>query len=299
LTAPARVDDDDVFSAGLSVSDLAIETFALWAPYADESISVKTPEGDIVSTERFHSDLYVRSGDRRVSLDMLLKACRATLVPRNGKVGIVLDAPTGGSGTLSDVATVTLTDSDRDGEKLPTFPTDVLEGMTCKMLDGDDVGLTRLIESNDENSWVLASAFPNAAPGDKYAIFAVELTVDNVDDVHVSHVKPSNEHTVKEDEVTLEATTEWQQAVRHGWFQVRSERDRNFKFEIQNANIEALPLEVGDLVLLNHDVNGIEDQLVRADRVTSSGNQTFNIEARIYVEHVYLETLTRSRSRRT
>lgn len=323
LTCAARVEDDDVFSAGMSISDLDIASFVKWADYVEETVSVYNADGSSDSVERFHSDLYVRSGDRRAALDMLLKVCRGSFVFRGGKVGLVLDAPTGGSGTLTGVSGTTLTDSSRDGATLPTFPTDILADMTCKMLSGDDEGLERPIVSNDGDSWVLDSAFPNAGIGDEYAIFAVELNEDNVDDVEITHVKPSNEHSnkllvkyesdehsgmeatvpivcsadadhrsrfgVKESDVVLEATTEWQQAVRQGWYQIRTERDRNFKFTITGANIEAMPLEVGDLVLLSHDVNGIENQLVRVDRIQDSGTQTFTIEGRIYVEHVYLD----------
>jgi len=334
LIAPYREDTSDRWSAGLSANAVDFGSFIDWGDYAEDTIGVYDFDNNSINVERYRSDLYVKSGKRGEVLKMLLHACRGTLVAKDGKVGIVLDAPTGGKGTITGATSTVITESTRTGLVDSTWPdggvSGLLTGMRVKILTGTGSGQVRTIASNTKNTFTVSSAFsPTPSVGGTFAIYALELTTDNVGVIQVRHKKALHELTnqiiatwqstkdqgrnasvpipdtyeddqtpgkyhfdkfgLNEKTVAMNATTEWQQAVRNGWYELRRELDHNFEFIISDLNIEGLVLEVGDHVLINHDISGISNETARVARIEDGGQATYTLACELTRDHVYLD----------
>jgi len=332
LTASYRTDDSDQWSAGLATSEVDLGSFIDWADYCEEQIDVYDYDGSSITVDRYVSDFYVKSSKRGEVLEALLLACRGALVARDGKVGIVLDAPLGGTGTVTGATSTSITESTRDGLTDASWPTGgvsgLLTGRYLKMLTGAAAGDVRTITSNTGTTINVSASFSTTpSPGDTYAVYAVELNTDNVGPIRVGHKKPLYELTnqviasyestkdqgrqatipipdtyeddqgdyhfdkfgLNERKIQMDATTEWQQAVRNGWYELRRELDQNFEFIIEGLNIEGLAVEVGDVALINHDISGITNETVRVTRVEDNGNATYSLVCELFRDHVYLD----------
>jgi len=332
LIAPHREDSSDRWSAGLPAGDVDLGSFIDWGDYAEDTISVYDFDNSLISVERYRSDLYVKSGKRGEVLKMLLQACRGTLVAKDGKVGLVLDAPTGGTGTITGATSTVITESTRTGLVDSSWPdggvSGLLTGLKAKILTGTGAGQVRTIASNTKTTFTVSSAFsPTPSVGGTFAIYALELNTDNVGPIQVRHKKALHELTnqviaswestkdqgrgatvpipdtyeddqsnyhfdkfgLNERTIDMPATTEWQQAVRNGWYELRRELDHNFEFVITGLNIEGLVLEVGDHVLINHDISGIANETARVVRLEDGGTATYNLTCELTRDHVYLD----------
>lgn len=327
-----------IYGMGLDwTSDIDIASFMLVADYADDQINVGNARLTTTTlVDRYNCDVHITSDNRDRALETILQTFRGQIVRRNGKIGLVADMPLGGKGTLTGVSAATLTDADRTDDTKPTIPSfpdgglnGGLEGLTCQMLDGAAVGLTRKIVSNTKDSWTLASAFsPLPSVGDSYAIYAVALDEANSGEPEISKLVTtkdipnkivvefeSDEHNgrtgtvpifdtvedsggkthaqrwgTNERSLRLDGITTWQQAVRQGWYELRRGLDLNRWIRISDVNIEALPIEVGDVVLLNHTVRDIQNDMMRVERVERmAGEHRYVIEGRFYREHLYAD----------
>lgn len=335
LTSPYREAPSDAWSAGVSEADLDIASFITWATYANESISVFDANGNAVTVSRFLSSLYHTTPDRRAAIQALLDAARASLVFRNGKTGVVCDAPLGGKGQATSGSTSSLTDSRRTDSAypaVPSFPTGglngALAGLKVEIYEGTGAGQVRTIESNTADTVVPTVDFlvaPNATS--KYAIYAVKITKDNCNNVKrtkgvASHAVPNrlvvqfeaeefrgrsasipiidsveddqgNTHLDRfgpvESQLSLPAVTSYQQAVRHGWYELRKGLDTNRLFEIEDVNIEGMPIEVGDIILFSHDIDGVANEVLRVERFENLGDATYKVTARLYREHIHAD----------
>lgn len=211
---------------------------------------------------------------------------------------------------------------------VPTWPDGGLVGLKIKILAGTGAGQVRTLASNTPNSVVPTVNFSPAPDAtSEYAIYAVEISVGNSANVSrkkalASHAIPNkvlvnfeadefrgrqatlpvidsvldgqgNTHSdrfgLNEITVQLTACTTFQQAARHGWYVLRRGLDTNRLFSIEGVNIEGMPIEVGDLVLFSHDVDGVENEMVRVERVEDNGDGTYTLSARLYREHIHVD----------
>lgn len=197
LTAEARTGPSDVFSAGIDPADLLLESFIIWAAYCDDSVSVRDVSRALVSRPRFEASLHITKGvNRRQAIDDLLQSCRGSLVERGGQLGVVLDAPLGGKGSISGATATTLTDDARDGADLPTWPdggdNGALEGLRVKILTGAGAGQVRFIASNTVDTLTVTAAWDTTPdPADTYAVFSVELNDSNMGRLSLPKAAPT------------------------------------------------------------------------------------------------------------
>jgi hypothetical protein len=340
ISAPQRAAADDVYSGAISETDIDHESFVDWATYADETITETDGNGATSSVARYRSDLYLTEENKESAVDVLLRTCRGSLVEKNGKIGIALDAPLGGEGITTGTTTNTLTDSNRDGLQKPTWPTGgpngQLAGLTVEILpasaggSGTGAGQIREIASNDANSLTVTSAWTVQPSGAKYIVYAMHLTTDNIGDVVLRRESPTHSITneivasfestaddgrdatvsvrdTNEDgfgetyidrfgknstTVSYPAITSYGMATRTAWYELRRGIDQNRILTIANANVEALPLEVGDLVAVSHEVGDLDRVLFRVERKVSKGESSFDITLRLFQELVYLDSPT-------
>lgn len=336
LTSPYRVAPSDGWSAGIAEADLDLGSFIRWAGYADESITSYDAGGNEVTVDRYVSHLYATAADRSTAINALLSVGRASLVFREGRVGVVCDAPVGGKGTATAGTADTLTDARRTDPAgfpdVPSWPTGgpngLLEGLKIKILSGTGAGQVRVIESNTRDQiTVTVNWTTNPDATSQYAIYAVELNRDSIGNLRRVRPTPSfslsnqvvvefdaadyrgqqalvaildtvedengethvDKYGLNERRVRLDATTDWQQAIRHGWYELRRELDTNREFELSGVNVLALPLEVGDLVLCSHDVDGLSNEVLRVERIDGPSEGPYKITARLYREHIHVD----------
>jgi hypothetical protein len=339
ISAPQRAAVDDVFSAGIPESGIDHASFIDWAGYAAESVNAYDAGGSLVSTERFRSDLYIDNATRASALAALLTACRGTLVERDGKVGIVCEAPRGGTGTATSGTTTTLVDTNRNGATLPSWPTSgvqgLLEGYKVEILSGTGAGQIRTIASNTANTVTVTSAWDVGQEPDntsEYVVYAVRLNSDNVGKVEFKRKQPT--HSVTNEIVAtfdvnsqygregsvrvqatgqdgfgetyvdrfgknsrslaLTATTDYSYAVRQAWYTLQRDIVTNRQLMVSDANVEAMPLEIGDVVTVSHPTAGLASELFMVTRKVSKPNLTYDLTLSLYRDEVYLDWPTYS-----
>jgi len=334
LSAPQRVASDDVFSAGVPESGIDHASFIDWAGYADENVDVYDASGALVTTERYRSDLYINEATRANALAALLMTCRATLVERDGKVGISCEAPRGGTGTATSGSTTTLQDTDRNGATLPSWPTSgvqgLLQGYKVEIISGKGAGQIRTIDSNTANTVTVTSAWDVGQEPDntsEYIIYAIRLSQDNVGKVEFKRKQPTHsvtneiiatfdvngqygrEGTVRVQataqdgfgetyvdrfgrnsrSMSLSATTDYSYAVRQAWYTLQKGIVANRQLIVSDANIEAMPLEIGDLVCVLHPTAGLASELFMVNRKVSKPDLTYDLTLSLYREDLHLD----------
>ncbi len=337
ISAPQRVAESDVFSGAIPESQIDHKSFVHWAGYCDDTVTMRDAEGQEFTGPRYQTDYYITTQTRAQAISDLLQACRGSLVEKDGKVGIVLEAPRGGAyksgvSTVSGTAT-TLTDSARDGESLPTWPDNGfqnggLEGMKVEILAGTGAGQVRTIASNDSDTITVTSAWAtNPSTDSEYTIYALKLTADNVGNVQFRRNQPThkitneivatfdvNDNYGRQGTVRLQDTyvdgfgdtyierfgknsrtmelgaiTDYSYAVRIAWAHLQKGILSNRHVVISGANIEAMPLEVGDIVCVDHPVSGLDNQLFVVQKITTKQNNQYDIVATLYDDDLYLD----------
>ena len=330
ISAPQRAAADDLFSGRVDTNNIDLASFIDWAGYADETITMYNSLGQQLAAQpRYLSDLYITNENKGQVINDLLQCFRGSLVEKNGKIGVVAQAPSGGSGAVSSNTTTSLTDSDRDGTTLPTFPTSglngLLAGLTVEIDDGAGNSETRTIVSNDANSVTVGSAW-TVTPVN-YFIYAMKLTQDNIGDVQYRRIEPThkitneivgtfdvNDYYGREGTVRIQDTyedgfgqtyvqrfgknsktinfgaiTDWHHAVRAAWYELRRGIVGNRQLMVSSANIEAAPLEVGDIVAVTHPTLSFDNQLFSVVKKTSKAGNQFDMTLALYREELHLD----------
>lgn len=335
LTSPFRVAESDAWSADVDENDLleSMPEAILWAAYCDETVVARDVGDNDVNVSRYTSSLYITNQSREEAVQALLDAMRASIVFRRGVPGIVIDAPLGGKGLATAATATTLTDARRSSVtdedlEVPSWPVDLLTGLRIKILDGTGVDQVRTIASNTKDEVTITEEWDtNPDSTSEYAIYAVELTQDHIENIVRNRDKPGfsvlnkavvefeaedyrgqratisipddnedesgqtliDKFGVNEQVFNLSATTSWQQAVRHGWYKLRKEIDTNRIFVLHNVNVVAVPIEVGDILLVSHDVDGLSNETLRVERIQGPPAGPFEITCRLYREHIYAD----------
>jgi hypothetical protein len=196
------VDTDDIYSGRIAESDIDHASFIQWADYADESITQYDSKGVSSTVNRYVSDIYIDTENRRDAVEALLQVCRGSLIEKNGKIGITCDAPVGGQGIVTATTSNTLTDSTRNGVVSPTWPTGgtngQLENLKVEILaasyggSGTGVGQVFDILSNTGNQITIDGTWSPQPSGAAYIVYAMDLNTDIVGDMVLKRSSPTH-----------------------------------------------------------------------------------------------------------
>jgi len=89
--------------------------------------------------------------------------------------------------------------------------------------------------------------------------------------------------------MSLSATTDYSYAVRQAWYTLQRGIIANRQLMVTDANIEAMPLEIGDIVAVSHPTAGLASELFMVNRKVSKPNQTYDLTLSLYREDLHLD----------
>lgn len=234
ISAPQRVDTDDIYSGRIAESDIDHASFIEWADYADESITQYDSKGTAGTVARYVSDIYIDTENRRDAVEALLQVCRGSLIEKDGKIGITCDAPVGGQGIVTSTTSNTLTDSSRDGVVLPTWPTGGASGQLVNLkveilgsgYGGSGTGSGQVFDilSNTNNQITIDGTWSPQPSGAAYIVYAMELNTDRVGDMVLKRGSPT--HSLSNEIIATFNSNEFD--GREGTVTVRDTREDDF-----------------------------------------------------------------------